>query len=194
MTFDKKISGIVSSVLAAVCLFFASSHEAGAQQLAIKTNALFWAALTPNIGCEFVTGEHSSLEIAAFGHAKPYGIDSRLIALQPEFRYWFNGRPMTREYIGVTAMACLYDMTIRKHVYDGNAVSLGITGGYVFNLSKRWNFELGGGFAVLVFNQKQHYIHDNYDDNFVDKVVKTNSWGYKLFPAKLGVTFSYIIK
>lgn len=71
---------------------------------------------------------------------------------------------------------------------------LGLVGGYVFRLSDHWNLELCGGFGILGFKQKQYYRHDNYDDYFVDEAVKANSLGYKLFPAKLGVTFSYIIR
>lgn len=175
-------------------LFLASSRKADAQQVAIRANALNWALCTPDIGLEIVTGEHTSVGLSAFGHYRPYGMDSRILVFQPEFRYWFNGRPMTREYVGVTAFAATYDMTVRSQVYDGDALALGLTGGYVFTLGKRWNFELSGGFGVLAFRQKQYYNHDNYDDYFVEEAVKVNSWGYKLFPVKLGVSFIYIIK
>lgn len=89
-----------------------------------------------------------------------------------------------------------------RYVYDGNAISLGIVGGYSFILGKknskdkvnRWRLELCGGFSFLGFLQKRYNINDSYDDYFVGEPVKANSWGYKLFPAKLGVTFTYIIK
>jgi hypothetical protein len=182
-------------VFVAVCALLVSSQEAQAQQVAVKTNVLFWAGMTPNIGCEIVTGEHTSIDLSAMGHLKPFDLPSKLVAIQPEFRYWFNGRPMTREFVGITTMIASYDMTVsKKFVYNGNAVMLGLVGGYVFALSDHWNFELCGGFGVLGFKQKQYYINDNYDDYFVDEAVKANSMGYKLFPAKLGVSFSYIIK
>jgi hypothetical protein len=170
------------------------SSKAEAQQIGVKTNALMWTALTPNLGCEVVVGERSSLDLSIFGHAKPYGWDSRLFALQPEYRYWFSGRPMTREFVGVCAMVADYDMIVRNHVYDGSAVSIGMTGGYAFYLGRSWRFELCGGLALLYFRQKQYYRHDNYDDYFIEQESPVNSWGYKLFPAKIGVTFTYIIK
>ncbi|MDE7127803.1 MAG: DUF3575 domain-containing protein [Bacteroidales bacterium] len=168
--------------------------RAGAQQIAVRANALNWALCTPDIGVDIVTGEHTSVEISAFGHYRPYGMDSRLFVFQPEFRYWFNGRPLVREFVGVAAFAATYDMTVSNHVYDGDAVALGITGGYVFTLGRRLNLELSGGIGLLGFRQKQYYRHDNYDDYFVGEAVKANSWGYKLFPVKLGVSFIYIIK
>lgn len=181
-------------VLIAACAMLLSSYKAEAQQIAVKTNALYWLALSPNISCEVVTGEHSSIDVSAFGHWQPFGLDSKLFAFQPEYRYWFNGRPMTREFVGANLMFATYDIMASGYVYNGNAVMLGLVGGYIFALSDHWNFELCGGFGVLGFKQKQHYVHDNYDDYFVDEAVKANSIGYKLFPARLGVSFSYIIK
>lgn len=174
--------------------FILFSSKAQAQQVGVKTNALMWTTLTPNLGVEVVVGERSSLDLSVMGHYKPYGLDSKMFAIQPEYRYWFSGRPMTREYVGATAMVVDYDMTMKNHVYDGYAVSLGLTGGYAFSLGRNWRFELCGGFAFLLFNQKHHYRHDNYDDYFIEEAVVPNSWGYKLFPAKLGVSFTYIIK
>lgn len=172
-------------------LFNGGGNEAHAQQVGVKTNALMWAAMTPNVGCEIVVGEHSSIDLSAFGHIRPYGLDSRLVAFQPEYRYWFNGRPMVREYIGASVMLANYDMNVARYVYDGNAVSLGLTGGYAFVLSSRWRLDLCAGFGVLFFSQKQYYETDDY---FVDKTIAANSYGYKLFPPKLGVSFTYIIK
>lgn len=183
---------IPAVLLAAGLILFSS--KASAQQIGVKTNALMWATLTPNLGCEVVVGQRSSLDLSVFGHYKPYGVDSKIFAVQPEYRYWFSGRPMTREFVGVSVMVADYDMTVRSHVYDGYAVSLGIIGGYAFSLGRKWRLELCGGLAVLGFHHKQYYRQDNYDDYFVGQDAPANSWGYKLFPAKLGVTFTYIIK
>lgn len=187
-----KFRMIPAVLLAAGLILF--STKASAQQIGVKTNALMWTALTPNVGCEVVVGQRSSLDLSIFGHYDPYGLESRLFALQPEYRYWFSGRPMTREFVGVSAMVADYDMIIKNHVYDGSACSLGLIGGYAFSLSRSWRLELCGGVAILGFRQKQYYKHDNYDDYFINMESPLNSWGYKLFPAKLGATFTYIIK
>lgn len=187
-----KFRMIPAVLLAAGLILF--STKASAQQIGVKTNAFMWTALTPNVGCEVVVGQRSSLDLSIFGHNDPYGLESRLFALQPEYRYWFSGRPMTREFVGVSAMVADYDMIIKNHVYDGSAGSLGLIGGYAFSLSRSWRLELCGGVAILGFRQKQYYKHDNYDDYFIEMESPLNSWGYKLFPAKLGVTFTYIIK
>lgn len=179
-----------------IALLFAlfSSTEARAQQVAVKVNGLMCAAFTPNIGCEVVIADNSSVDLSVFGHYKPFGIHSSILGIQPEYRYWFNGRPMIREYVGATMLYSSYDMTFSKQVFDGDGLGFGLTGGYVFSFGKRWNLELSGGFGFFFFHQKQYYKGDNYDDYFVDEAVKANSWGYELVPIKLGVTISYIIK
>ena len=188
---QNKIYIYLLTFCAVFLLSLTGEQEVHAQQVGIKTNALMWAGMTPNIGCEVVVGEHSSVDLSTFGHIKPYGMNSKMITFQPEYRYWFNGRPMVREYIGVAAMITTYDMTVNKYVYDGNALSIGLTGGYSFLLGTNWRLELCGGFGLLFFNQKQYYEANDY---YVDKTVEANSMGYKLFPAKLGVSFTYIIK
>ena len=82
-----------------------------AQQVAVKTNGLMLAAMMPNVGCEFVVGERSSIDLSAFGSINIYGNKAKMIGFQPEYRYWFNGRPMTREFIGVAALGASYDIT-----------------------------------------------------------------------------------
>lgn len=190
----KYIFKFAAALAAAACISVALPEEAHAQQVAVKLNALYWTAMSPNVGVEIVTGEHSSIDFSVMGHYKPYGLNSKVFTFQPEYRYWFNGRPMIREYIGASAMVATYDMSLGNYVYKGNAYSAGITGGYVFALGKRWNFELCAGFSFLFFHHKQYCRHDNYDDYYIGTTVQANAWGYKLFPAKLGVTFSYIIK
>ena len=188
---ENRIYRFFAAVYVVALYFFVSGQEAHAQQVGVKTNALMWALMTPNAGCEVVVGEHSSIDLSVFGHYKPYGMQSKLLAFQPEYRYWFNGRPMIREYIGVSSMIAGYDMNINQYVYNGNAASVGLTGGYVFFLGRRWRLDLCGGFSFLFFFQKQYYETDDY---YVDKDISYNSFGYKLFPAKLGVSFTYIIK
>ena len=170
--------------------------RAGAQSFAVKTNLLFDAAMTPDLGVELVTGEHTSVSLSVCGHYKPYGLQSKLWLVQPEFRYWFNGRPLVREYVGIAAFGASYDMSLGSYVHNGDALSLGLSGGYVLPLGKRLNIEFSAGFGFLLFKQKQYLKDDHYDDYNVNVEVseRTNAWGYKLFPAKLGVTLIYIIK
>lgn len=175
------------------------SFRAGAQQVAVKANALSWATLTPDLGVEVITGEHTSVALSVFGHYYSkyplFNKESKLAVIQPEFRYWFNGRPLTREYVGVSAFWAYYDTHIvSPQIFQGHALALGISGGYVFSLGKRWGLDLSAGTGLLYFKQKHYWEGDQYDAYYGGKTTEPNSWGYKIFPVKLAVTFIYIIK
>ena len=161
-----------------------------AQLIALKTDALLDCAMTPNLNVEMVIAEKSSINASVFGNYKPWGQKIKMIGLMPEYRFWFNGRPMTREFIGVALLAANYDITWAKEVYNGDAVGIGFTFGYTFRLSTYWNLECYGCFGAVYYDQKHYYTKDNYE-NFG---TQRNSFGYALIPFKLGVSFSYIIK
>lgn len=184
---------IMAYVAAAVLSLCLNVHEAAAQQLAVKTNALSLAALTPSVGLEGVIGERTSIGLSFIGHYMPYGMKSKLLVCQPELRYWFGGRPLVREFVGVTVAAAAYNTTIRQYVHDGYALVAGITGGYAFNLGKRWNLELSAGVGVAGFARQRYGVHDNYLHYGTTDAERFNSWGYRIIPVNLGITFSYII-
>ena len=164
-----------------------------AQQIAVKTNGLMFAAMMPNVGCEFVVGERSSIDISAFGAVNIYGNKAQIIGLMPEYRYWFNGRPMTREFVGISALGTSYDITWGDNIYQGDAAGAGVTFGYALNLSKGLNVEFHGGFGAVYFKQKQYYKNDNLED-YTNGTAQANATGYKLLPIKIGVSISYIFK
>ena len=200
MTLQTHKRTLFTAIALGLLLAVAFPREAKAQRLAVKTNVLSWAALTPDIGLELVVGNRTSIAVSAFGTYAPLkNYPIKLVAIQPEFRYWFNGRPLTREYIGVCAFGATYDLTLpagadRANIFKGDAVAVGLTGGYVFSLGKRWNFELSGGTGLMLFRQKQYFEGDNYEDYFVGVNSSPNTWGYKIFPVKLAATFIYIIR
>ncbi len=177
-----------------ILLCLLPAPKAAAQQVAVRANALSWALLTPELGVDVITGEHTSLVFSAFGHYKPYGVNSKMWGLQGEFRYWFNGRPLTREYIGATLVGASYDMHFTQRVYAGNAVGIGLIGGYSFILGERWSLDLTAGTGLMAFHQKYYHAGDRYEDYYADEVSKPNAWGFKFFPMKLSVAFVYIIR
>ncbi len=165
--------------------------RAGAQQVALRSNALRTTLLTPDLGVELVFGEHSSAAVSVFGNWKPYGVDSKIIAVQPQFRWWFGGRPLVREYVGLAALFTSYDIGWRERTYRGLAGGAGLTGGYVLPLGTRWGVEFSGGLGLVWFGQHRGSRYDSFGDIGGDVY---NSRGYKLLPMNLGVSFVYIIR
>lgn len=171
----------------AVC-FVGCLAEGRAQMLALKTDALWDVAMVPNLGVELVMGDRATIGLSALGTHKPWGKDIKLYGLQPEFRYWFSGHPMFREFIGLGLIGANYDIKWGSEHYEGDAVGGGLTFGYAFYLSPHWNLECYGSFGAVWYDQKHYYDKDNYQEN------RRTGSGYALIPFKIGVSFSYILK
>ena len=191
----KKIyTHLLRSITLCALLLCLGTNQLHAQQVAVKSNGLMWLAMMPNAGCEFVAGERSTVDISLFGAVNIYGNQAKILGFQPEYRYWFNGRPMTREYVGVAALGATYDITWGDKVYQGDAGGIGMTFGYVMNLSKRLNVEFSGGCGLVYFQQKQYFVNDSFDDYTGTGAVQANANGYKILPLKLGVSVTWILK
>ena len=75
-------------ILAAAIALTCSPLLAEAQRVALKTNALYWAAATPNIGAEFRINRHITFNFeAAYNRINVFNIDTRGAAITPEVRY-----------------------------------------------------------------------------------------------------------
>lgn len=173
---------------------FMCGQRLDAQQVAIHFNTLKLSLMTPDIGVDIVVGEKSSVGASISGHWHPYGFNSKILSVQPQFRYWFSGRPFNREYIGASAIIATYDITTSSRVYRGTAEGLGLTGGYVMLLGKRCALEISGGLSLLYYNQKRYSSSDKFSGNYEGADDWSASKGLELIPSNIGVTFIYIIK
>lgn len=166
-------------------------QSASAQRLAVKANAAMYAAMTPNLSFELVAGDRTSADFTVFGHVNPYGHDSRMIGLQPQFKFWLSGRPLVREYIGLAGLALAYDTRWKDVQYEGNAVAIGVTAGYVLPLGKRWDVEFSGGIGALAHHHRT-WSADIDPDRL--ETLGSGPVGWRVIPMNLGVTFIYMIK
>ena len=80
----------------------AATQNAYSQRIAVKTNAIDWVTLSPNVGFEVRLSQHFTLDFeAAFNYFITKDLKPNYLRLQPELRYWFS-RPMVRHFIGIT--------------------------------------------------------------------------------------------
>lgn len=166
-----------------------------AQMLAVSTDAPWLLMQTANVAAEIVVANKSSVVVSAMANHKPWGKDLKLMALQPEYRYYFSGRPMHNWFVGASAVAASYDIAWKGKVYDGSCYGAGLTLGYVWNYKKRWNIDFHAGVGMIFYKQKEYYEFDNFDDDFsVDGAQRTNANGNVLLPTRVGVSISYILK
>ena len=138
-----------------------------AQDIAVKTNLLYWATSTPNIGFEFGLGKRTTLDLV--GGYNPWTLnkdDNKKVKhwmVMPEFRYWlcerFNGH-----FFGAHLIGGLYNFSnlnlnfklfgtdfsrLKDHRYEGWMAGVGIAYGYHWMLSRHWSLEgsLGIGYV-----------------------------------------------
>ena len=176
-------------------LMAAACATARAQMVAVSTDVLMDALQTPSIGGELVVGERTSVGLGLFGSSKPWGKQVKLAGLQPEWRYYFSGRPMHRYFVGVGALGTTYDITWKGKVYDGYAVGLGVTFGYVIALTKRLNIDLHAGIGIVGYRQKEYFEADSYEQDMdYGAPAQANASGYVLLPTRVGVSVTYILK
>ena len=95
-----------------LCLFFLFHGEAGAQNVALKTNLPYAAAASANLGLEVGLAPRWTLDIS--GNYMPWKFYNGLLRkhafVQPEARYWFCDR-FSGHFIGVHAHSGLFNVT-----------------------------------------------------------------------------------
>ncbi|MDO4930840.1 MAG: DUF3575 domain-containing protein [Bacteroidales bacterium] len=151
------------------------STSVTAQRLAVKTNLLYDATLTPNIGAELGIGKKSTVQVVygfnpwEFSDGKQF----KHWQLMPEYRWWpcskFNGH-----FFGVHAMGGQFNVAkidatlpfygwpsdLDETRYEGWNVGGGFTYGYQWILGKHWNFEASVGVGYDYIKYKQYPCED----------------------------------
>ena len=150
-------------------LTLASLLTANAQKVALKTNLLYDATTTPNLGAELAMGKKSTLQL--FYGLNPWKFASdrtkqlRHWLLMPEYRYWtcqkFNGH-----FFGIHALGGQYNVggidlpnpvfkDLDEKRYEGWYAGGGLTYGYQWLLSRHWNLEASVGLGYIRFHYKE---------------------------------------
>ncbi|GHU79450.1 hypothetical protein FACS1894145_3630 [Bacteroidia bacterium] len=156
-----------------VCILLLSTFFSFAQQgetvvethncasLQIRTNLLYWAVATPNLGVEWKpSGNLGILVNGAFSHWiwSGEGKHHRTWLVQPEVRYYFPKHSISQRYgmfyAGIEGHAAEFNFKFGDTGYQGDAVGGGITGGYKLRISKVFDldFSLGLGYTQLKYD------------------------------------------
>ena len=169
-------------------------HTSQAQTFSINTDVAMLALQTYNIGAEMTIGNRSTLGLSVFGNNKPYfHKEMRMVGVQPEYRYYFGGRPLYHHFVGVGLLAASYNMAWGNKNYSGTAWGGGLTFGYVFSLTNRLSIDAHAGVG-LVFSHHRESFEDG--SNLLLKngtETKDGFLSYKILPTKIGITLSYSI-
>ena len=158
------------AALAVVFLLTLGVQNVGAQQVALKTNLLYDATTTPNIGMEIGTGKKTTFQVFyglnpwKFGHDEDQKFVKHWV-VNPEFRYWFCHR-FNGSFVGIHAFGGQYNTygikppfgwwdELEKYRHEGWFIGGGVAYGYQWILSRHWNFEasIGLGAAYIYYNK-----------------------------------------
>lgn len=135
--------------IALIAILPSMANVAMAQDIAIKTNGLYWLATTPNIGLEVATSDKISIELAGAYNPWTFKNDKKLRfwLAQPEAKYWFCEK-FEGHFIGLHAHGGQFYSTLAGKRRDGYLAGGGISYGYDWILSPHFNIEPKSALAM----------------------------------------------
>ena len=140
----KKQRIFITAVLLLAALWGAP-RRAAAQIFAVRANALAVCSATLNAGAEAALTDNWSLELSGYWNpVKTASLSMNFHAVQLGGRYWFY-ESFVGHFLGQHLTYVGYDLGSRTKRYKGHACGLGVSYGYAWMLSKRWNVAVEAG-------------------------------------------------
>ncbi len=134
---------------------------ASAQDVALKTNGLYWLATTPNLGLEVALSRKVTLDLSAAYNPWTFKDDKkmRFWLAQPEVKYWLCEK-FEGHFLGVHLHGAQYFGGFKEKRYDGYLAGGGLSYGYDWILSPHWNIEaeVGIGYARLWYEESPRIL------------------------------------
>lgn len=175
-------------------------------RFAIKTNLLYDATGSMNLGFEVGLGEKTTLDVS--GNYNPWTIDevtnskAKHILVQPEFRYWIGER-FKGHFFGSHAHYAYYNVggenwltnlaewstgeNLKDYRHEGWLAGVGVSYGYLWRIARRWGLEgtVGFGYAYMDY--------EKYDCSSCSMMEKKDTNHY-FGPTKVGLSLIFMIK
>ena len=160
--------------------------------LAAKTNLLWLAGTVANLGFEAQIADRWSIDVPVY--YSPYDIKPyrkiRVLATQPELRYWFGAQPGEGHFMGLHGHIAGFNVAINDH------------GRYQDPESPLWGFGLGYGYALnfgkykhwgLEFNIGVGFANYKYDEfyNLPNGQLRSTGEDWYWGVTRAGITLTY---
>ena len=148
-------------------LLFSIALQGVAQKLAVKTNLLYDATLTPNIGLEYKFADKVTGQITAGYNAWSFSDNRKWkhALVQPEVKYWlcstyaghFFGAHLLYTHYNASNVKLPFGLWsgLKDHRYQGDLGGIGVSYGYSWILGKRWSIEgsVGVGYGITSYKK-----------------------------------------
>ncbi|NDV80607.1 DUF3575 domain-containing protein [Bacteroides sp. 51] len=184
-----------------ITLFFVGFNISAinAQRMVVKSNLLYDATTTLNLGMEFGLSHKWTLDVPV--NYNPWSLSDgarlRHLGVQPEARYWFCER-FRNTFIGFHAHYAWFNVgrlpdwsfisfNMQENRYQGHLFGGGVSIGHSWLLSNRWSLEASVGLGYA------HILYDKYPCDECATKLKSDHRNY-LGPTKAAISLIYILK
>lgn len=148
---------------------------AKSQDVAVKTNLIYDALLTLDLGAEVSVAPQWTVELT--GNLNDWTMSDKRWKqwnLQPEVRYWFC-QAFAGHFVGAHLIGCQYNFghldmpfkflgtdfhKLKDYRFQGWMAGAGIAYGYTWLLNKRWSMEAEIGLGWIYTRYDQFECHD----------------------------------
>lgn len=183
---------ILINIVFAVILMMVSQAPLKAQRMALTSNLLEDAVLTPNLGLDIVVADRQS--IAFDVSFAPYKLSEKFhnkhMALRAGYKYWFS-QALYAHYLSIDGVVSSSDVRIGSLGARDEYIALGVGYGYSFIISKRLNIvpNLGIGLAYgSRYDGTDHMAGPN------EGIHATSTVRFMPVVTRLAVTIQYVLK
>lgn len=173
----------ILTLIASLC-----SLTASAQFFAVKANALAAFTGTVNVGVDAAVQDKWTLDMS--GYWNPINTDSfscRLYGLQIGAKRWFY-EAFVGHFVGGQLTYASYLYGGSRHYYKGHMSGIGLSYGYAWLLSKRWNLsaEIGIGLYRMKDTRRER-TPSQYEPIFIHHYKR-----WVIGPSRAEISFSYL--
>lgn len=162
------------------------------QSIAVKSNLLYDLTSSLNIGGEIRCDDTHTFSLSVNYNPWNFKGNKKIkhLLIQPEYRKWLSGEVFMGSFIGFQAHYTMFNfggILPANNRYQGNLVGCGITYGYQWMISPKWNLETGVSLGYARLNYKNHE-----QPSGAPLIEKThyNYWG----PTQIGIALVYFIQ
>ncbi|WP_165043850.1 DUF3575 domain-containing protein [Dysgonomonas sp. ZJ709] len=170
-------------LLLLLCL---STSGLRAQFYSLGTNIPALGTTTLNLEASMTLNRKWSVHLPVYYNPFVFKDNKKIqnFSVLPGVRYWML-ESYVRGFVGVNAIGSKYHFTWKDYRYEGLAFGGGISAGYAYLLSPRWNLEVQGGIGLIWADYTKYKCEE-----CGKKLADENGW--YLIPNQIAISLIYL--